>query len=129
MPRPPRTSSAQYMPSSDIIDTDEGCHITNALQEQSLVLHQMTMTQGVVDPSDPRILEPLTSPGEVSGTHPSSFSSRNSMKSTSTSALTFIGNLEHVNPAAFQQCEGVKEPHQSGSTGMGAQVAFVDDYL
>ena len=31
MPRPPRPFSTQYVPSSDVIDTDEGCWITNAL--------------------------------------------------------------------------------------------------
>ena len=46
------------MPSSDVIDMGKEHCITNAL-----ALHQMTLTQGVVDPSDPRGLEPLTSPG------------------------------------------------------------------
>ena len=59
------------MPSSDVIDMDEGCHITNALQEHALALHHMSLTQGVVNPSDPRRLEPLTSPCEVSETCPS----------------------------------------------------------
>ena len=58
------------MPFSDVIDTDEGCSITNALQEHALVLHQMSLTQGVIDTSDPRTLEPSTSPGEVSETCP-----------------------------------------------------------
>ena len=68
MPRPPRPSSANSVPSSDIIDMDERCLITNVLQEHELALHQMTLTQGVVIPSDQRSLEPLMSPGEVSGT-------------------------------------------------------------
>ena len=71
MPRPPRLSSAQSMSSSDVIDIDEVCYITNALQEHALALHQMTLTQGVVDPSDPRHPEPSTSPGEMSGACPS----------------------------------------------------------
>ena len=58
------------MPSSDVKDMDEGYQITNALQEHALVVQQMTLTQGVVDPSDPRCLEPLTSQGEMSGTQP-----------------------------------------------------------
>ena len=116
----------QSKPTSDVIDIDKGCHITNALQEHALALHQMT--QGVVGPSDPRILEPLMSSGEVSGTCSSSSSSRNSMRSACVSALTFIENLYHMNAVAFQHCEGMEEQHQSGSTGFGAQVAFVDDY-
>ena len=31
LPRPPKSSSAQSMPSSDVIDTDDGCHIVNPL--------------------------------------------------------------------------------------------------
>ena len=70
MPRPPRPSSAQSMSSSDAIDTDKRCHITNALQGQALALHQMLLTQGVIISSNPRRLEPSTSPDEVSETHP-----------------------------------------------------------
>ena len=66
LPRPPRPSSAQSMPFSVVIDTDKGCCITNALQENALALHQMSPTQGVIDPSDSRRLQPSTSPGEVS---------------------------------------------------------------
>ena len=43
MPRPPRPLSAQSVPSSDVIDTDKGCQITNALQEHVLALNQMTL--------------------------------------------------------------------------------------
>ena len=68
LPRPPRPSLAQSVPSPDVIDTDEGCHITNAAQEHALALYQMLLTQGVIDTSDPRRLELLTSPGEVSKT-------------------------------------------------------------
>ena len=74
MPSPSRPSSAQSVPSSDVIDTDEGCCNTSALQDHALALHQMTLTQGVVNPSGPRSLEPSTSPDEVSGTCPSSSS-------------------------------------------------------
>ena len=63
MPRPPRLSLVQYMPSSDVTDMDEGCHIISALQEHALVLHQMMLTQGVVNPSDQRSLESSTPPG------------------------------------------------------------------
>ena len=66
----PGPSLVQSMPFLDVIDTDEGHRITNALQEHALALHQMSLTQGVIDPSDPRILEPSTSPGEVSETCP-----------------------------------------------------------
>ena len=128
MPRPPRPSSAQSVPSSDVIDMAEGCHITNALQENALVLHQMTLTQGVVDPSDPRCLEALVSPGEMSGACPSSSSSRNSSRSACILAPTFTKNQEHTNAVASQHCEGVKEQHPSVNTRLGAQVAFVDDY-
>ena len=71
IPRPPRTSLAQYVLSSNVIDVDEGCQSTSALQEHSLALHQMTLTQEVVDPSDPAHLEPLTSPDEMTGKCPS----------------------------------------------------------
>ena len=57
----PSTSSTKSVPSSNVIDTDEGCQITNALQEHALALHQLTLAQGVVNPSDPRYLESLTS--------------------------------------------------------------------
>ena len=63
-------SSAHSMQSFDVIDTDKGCHITNGLQEHALALHQMLLTQEVINPSDPRRLESLTSPGEVSETFP-----------------------------------------------------------
>ena len=128
MPRPPRPSLAQSVPSSDVIDMDKGCHITNALQEHALALHQMTLTQGVVHLSDPRSLEPSMSPGEVSGKHPSSSSLRNSLRSACVSALIIIENLEHTNVAASQHCEGMEEQHQCRYTGLGAQVASVDDY-
>ena len=109
MPRPPRPSSSQSMPSSNVIDTGKGHHITSAFQEHVLVLHQMTLTPGTVDPSDPRSLEPLTSPGEMSRTHPSSSSLKDSLRSASVSALTFIENLKNVNAAASQLGEGTKE--------------------
>ena len=73
MPRPPGPFSAQSVPSSDVTDMDEGSGLTtglnrinNVLQEHALVLHQMTLTQGVVNSSDPRCLEPSTYPGEMS---------------------------------------------------------------
>ena len=113
MPRPPQPSSAQSMPSSNVIDIDEGCHITNALQEHALALHQMTLTQGDVNLSDPRCLKPLTSPGEVSGTCPSSSSSKDSLRSVGMSAPTFLENLEHVNVAASQLGEGAEKQPQS----------------
>ena len=128
MCRTSRPSLVQSGPSSDVTDMDEGCHITNALQEHAHELHQMTLTQGVVDPSDPRYLEPLTSSGEMSGTQPSSPSSRNSLRSACMLAPTLIENLKHMNAAASQHCEVAKEQHQSGNTGMDAQVAFLDDY-
>ena len=64
MPRPPRPSSAQSVPSSDVIDMDKGCWITNALQQHVLTLHQMKLAQGVVNLSDTRCLETLTSLGQ-----------------------------------------------------------------
>ena len=51
MPSPPRLSLAQSVPSSDIIETDKACWITNALQEHALALHKMILAQAVVDPS------------------------------------------------------------------------------
>ena len=78
--------------------------------------------------SDPRSLEPLTSAGEVSGTCPSNSSSRDSLRSASVSAPTFIENPVHVNIAASQFGEGVEEQPQSGSTRLSVKVAFVDDY-
>ena len=93
-------------------------------RENALALHQMTLTQGVVDPSDPRSLEHLTSPGEVSGTCPSSSSSRNSSGSAGMLAPTFIENLEHTNAVASPHGEGVEEQSQSGSTRLGAHVVF-----
>ena len=81
MPRLPRPSSAQSVPSSDVIDMDEGHQIPNALQEHALALHQMTLKLRVVDPSDPRSLEPSMSPGEMSETQPFSLSLRNSSRS------------------------------------------------
>ena len=89
MPRPPRPSSIESMPSPDVLDMDYGCCITNVLQKHALALHQMTLTQGVVDPSDPKSLEPLMSTDKVSGTHHSS-SLRNSSGSTGVSYPTFI---------------------------------------
>ena len=44
------------------------------------------------------------------------------------SAPTFIENHEDMNAVASQHCEGMKEQHQSGNTGLGAQVAFMDAY-
>ena len=131
MPRPPRPSTAQSVQYSDVIDTEKGCHITNAIHEHGLALHQMTLTQGVVDPSDPKSLEPLTSPGEVSGTCPSSSSSRISLSSACVSGPTFTENPtipQHTIAVASQNCEGAEEQHQSGNTILGAQVAFIDDY-
>ena len=116
------------MPSSDVIDMDEGCCITNVLQEHALALHQMMLTQGVVNPSDPRCLEPSTSPGEVSGTHPSNSSLKNSLGSAGMLAPTFIGNMEYMNAVASQLGEGVEEQPQSESNRLGTQVAFMDDY-
>ena len=78
IPRPPRPFFAQSVPSSYVIDLDEVCWISNALQENALAFHQMTLSQGVVNPSDPRHLELSTSPGEMSRTHPSNSSLRNS---------------------------------------------------
>ena len=126
IPRPPRPSSAQSVASSDVISMDEGCCITNALQEYALALHQMT--QGVEDPSDLGHPEPSTSPGEMSGTYPCTSSLRNSLRSACLSAPIFLENSHCVNSMAFQHCEGVKEQYQSGNTGFGGQVAFVDDY-
>ena len=116
------------MLSSDVIDMDEGCCITNALQEYALALHQMMLTQGVVNPSDPRCLKPSTSPGEVSGSHPSNSSLKNSLGSAGMLAPTRIENLEHINAVASQLSEGVEEQRQSGSNRFGVQEAFMDDY-
>ena len=91
-----------------------------ASQEHALELHQIMLTQGVVSPSDPRCLEPLTSPGEMSGTHLFSSSSRNSLRPACMLAPTFIENPEHTNAVASQNCEGAKEQHQSGNRGLGA---------
>ena len=44
------------------------------------------------------------------------------------SAPTFIENPEHMNAVASQHGEGVEEQPQSGSTRLGAQVAFMDNY-
>ena len=52
-----------------------------------------------------------------------------SMRSACMSAPTFIENLEQTNDAVFQHCEGAEDQHQSGNTGFGGQVAFMDDYL
>ena len=128
MPRPPRSSSAQYVPSSDITDMDEGCQITNALQEHALALQQMMSRQWVVDLSDPRCLEPSTSPGEMNGTCLSSLSLRNSLRSGCVSAPTFIENLKYVNAEVSQHCEGVKGQCWSGDTKLDTKVAYVDDY-
>ena len=94
--------------------TDKGCQTTNALQEHALALHRMTLMQGIVDPSDPRHLEPLTSQDEMRGTHPSSSTLWNSLMSAYLLASTFIENLEHMNAMVSQHCEGVKEQGQSG---------------
>ena len=51
-------SLAKSMPSSDVIDMDEGHCITNVLQEHALAVHQILLTQGVIDSSDPRRPEP-----------------------------------------------------------------------
>ena len=117
MPRPPRLSLVQSVPSSNVIDTDKGCCITNVLQELALALYQMTLVQGVVNPSDPRSLAPLTSPGEVSGTCLSSSSLKDSLRSASMSAPTFIENPEYMNAMASHLGEGVEEQPQSGITG------------
>ena len=109
MPRPQRSSSAQSMSSSDVIDTEEGCHITNALQEHALVLHQMLMAQGVIDSFDPRTLEPLTSPGEVSETCPPVPPLRNNSRLAHLLVPTFIENPDHVNAVTSQYGESVEE--------------------
>ena len=70
----------------------------------------------VVDCSDSKRLEPLTSPGELSETSPSSSSSRNNLRSAGMSAPTFIENVEHVSAVASQHGEGAEEEPQSGST-------------
>ena len=44
------------------------------------------------------------------------------------SAPTFIENPEHANAVSSQYKECVLELPQSGSAGLGAQMAFVDDY-
>ena len=112
------------MSSPDVTDIDKGCYITSALQEHALALQKITLEQGVVNPSDLRCLEPSTSPGEKSGTHPSSSSLKNSSRSACVSAPTFIKNPDHMNAAAPQHCEGVKEQHQSGNTRLDAQEAL-----
>ena len=128
MPRPPRPSWTQSVPSSDVIDIDEGCQITNALQEHPLPLHQVILVKGVVNPSDPRHLQPLISPCEMNATHPSSSSLRISSRSAYMLAPTFIQNPKHVNASVSQHCEGAKEQHQSARTRLDVQVAFIDDY-
>ena len=125
MPRPPLTQS---MPPSNVTGTDEGHCITNALQIHALALHQKMQTPGIINTSDPRSLEPLTSPGEVSGTHPSSSSSKDISRSAGVSAPTIIANLKHLNAVPSQLSEVVKEQPESGSTRLHAQVAFVDEY-
>ena len=87
---PPRHSSPNMLPFSNAIDMDKGCHITKALQEHALALHQMKLTPGIVNPSEPRSLEPLTSPGEVSRTCPSSSSSKDNSRSAGMLAPTLI---------------------------------------
>ena len=72
-----------------------------------MALHRMMLTQRVVNPSDPICLEPSTSPGEVSGTHPSTSSLKNSLGSEGTLAPTCIENLEHMNAVASQLGEGM----------------------
>ena len=114
-----RPSSAQSVPSFDVINMDEGYWITSALQEHALAMHQMTLTQGVVDLSDSRHLEPLTCPGEISGTCPSRSSLRSSSRLACVPATTFIENAE-----ISQHCEGIKEQCQSGNTELDTQVAF-----
>ena len=84
----------------------------------------MTLTQGVFHPSDPRSLEPLTSTGHLSGTHPSSSSLMDSTRSSSLSTVIFIENLEHTHVMASQLGEGVVEQPQPGSTRWGAQVVL-----
>ena len=37
-------------------------------------------------------------------------------------------HMEHANAVASQHGEGAKEQYQSGNTGLGAQVALLDDY-
>ena len=109
MPRLPRPSSAKSLPSSDVIDIGKGCHITNALQEHALALHQMMLVQGVVDLSDPRCLKPSTSPGEMGGTSPSCSPLRNSSRLACLLVPNFIENPEYANAEISQHCEGVKE--------------------
>ena len=84
--------------------------------------------KGVVNPSDPRSLEPLMSPYEVSGICPSSHSLRNNSRSACMSAPTFIENLKHVNAAPSQHSTGVEEKLQSGNTRLGGLVPFIDAY-
>ena len=59
---------------------------------------------------------------------PPSFSSRNSLRSAGVSAPIFIGIPEHVNTVTSQYGESMEEQPQSESTGLGAQMTFVDDY-
>ena len=69
----------------------------------------MLLTQGVVNPSDHRRLEPSTSPGVVSETCPPSSSSRNSSRLAGVSAPTFIENSDHVNAPSSQYGESMEE--------------------
>ena len=128
MPQPPRLSSAQSVSSFDVTDIDKGHHITNALQEHALTLHQVMLMQGVVNSSDPRCQEPLASSDEMSGVHPSSSSLWKSLRSAFISAPTFIKNLEHANAVPSQLGEDGEEQSQSRSTELDGQIAFVDDY-
>ena len=64
----------------------------------------------------------------MSATCPSSSSSKDSLRSASVLALTFIENQEHANAVTFKLGEDAKQQPQSGSTRLGAQVAFLDDY-
>ena len=68
--RPPRPSLGLSIPLSDVIDIDEGCCSTNALQEHELALYQMMLNQGVINTSDPMRIEPSTSLGEANETCP-----------------------------------------------------------
>ena len=69
----------------------------------------MMLMQSVVDLTDPRCLEPLTSLGDMSRICPSSSSLRNSSRSDGMFALTFIENLLYANVEVSQLVEGVKE--------------------
>ena len=107
----PRPSLAQSTPSCNVIDTDEGGCITNALEEHAWALYQMALTQEVVNPSDARSLEPLTSPGDVCGTCLSSSSSKDSLRSAGVWAYTFIENPEHANVVVPNLCKVWKSNH------------------